>query len=360
MSKKKVRRGLNPLVGVILVLLVGAGCVFGGMTFLNGAKKEFAAAEKDMPESAISDYFAKVRNRDFDGIYEDSLVIAPHMNGKQEYVETLEKIYEGVDLNNVKFYLTETVDGVDTYDLYDGDNYLAALKLMKSDDGRWLASTEFSGNNRYVIEAPTGLKISVNGIELTKKNMLEENIVAVNFQGMKNTASAPHVDKYLLENMLGEPEIAVVGDNSYGTLVDVVSGRILVGKKTEDPTLVQTFIDDAKTCAKLPAQETSLNAVAAISVTDSDWYDRIRTMQNFWFTAHAVSSFSNEKAFNIIQQSEDSMVGYVTFDYYADNGEVHRTWHPGYQISFIRQNGIWKIAGMGINSELNPAKEINY
>ena len=42
MSKKKVRRGLNPLVGVLLVLLVGAGCVFGGMTFLNGAKKEFA------------------------------------------------------------------------------------------------------------------------------------------------------------------------------------------------------------------------------------------------------------------------------------------------------------------------------
>ena len=177
---------------------------------------------------------------------------------------------------------------------------------------------------------------------------------------MKDQSTAPKVDTYLLENLLGEPKIEMMGDGEYTTLKDVVTGTIYVGEAITDPEVLNTLVNYATTCAKLPAQEATLGQVAAISVTASDWYDRISTMQNAWFTAHGTSNFSNQKAFNVIAQSEDSVVGYVTFEYFADNGEVHRTWHSGYQVSLVRQNGVWKIAGMGIDSELNPLYEKNY
>jgi hypothetical protein len=164
------------------------------------------------------------------------------------------------------------------------------------------------------------------------------------------------VDVYELKNLLGEPTIEVNGESGYGTLKDVLTCHILVGKTATDASLAQTMIDDAEICAKWPAQEASLGQVGAISIINSDWYSRVSGVQNQWFTAHGTSSFSNQNAFNIIQQSDDSMVGFVTFDYYASNGEVSRTWNGGYQMTFLNVGGVWKIAGMAIDNEMNPNK----
>ena len=152
----------------------------------------------------------------------------------------------------------------------------------------------------------------------------------------------------------------MVGESGYGTLKDVITSHILVGKTNEDSALKNTFISNSKTCAQFPAQEAGLGAVSGVVITDSEFYERVRTLQNNWFTAHGTSNFSNENAFQIIQQSEDTAVGYVTFDYYASNGEVSRTWNAGYQVSMMNVNGTWKIAGMGIDSRLNPNKTQNY
>ncbi len=351
---------MNPLVGLILILLVLIGCVGGSFVFLNNARKEFAEEEAAMPESAISEYFARLKAGDYSGVYEDSQLIAPHLNGREEYIAKLQEIYKDADLSAIEFYNVDTVDGVEVYDLYSNGKYLASLKLLQAADGSYHASTEFSGNNSYTIEVPTGYKIMVNGIEMTEDNMIRYNETATNFKGMKDQSTAPKVDTYLLENLLGEPKIEMMGDGEYTTLKDVVTGTIYVGESVTDPEVLNTLVNYATTCAKLPAQEATLGQVAGISVTASDWYDRISTMQNAWFTAHGTSNFSNQKAFNVIAQSEDSVVGYVTFEYFADNGEVHRTWHSGYQVSLVRQNGVWKIAGMGIDSELNPLYEKNY
>ena len=348
--------GISPTIAaIILGLLVVAG-IGGGFIAVSNAKRTYANIEKDMPESAISNYFQQIKQADFDGIYEDSLVVAPHLNSKEAYIGKLEEIYDGVDTNSIAFTASE--DEPNTYFLSVDKKYLATLKLLKADDGRWLASTIFSGNNNYVIEVPTGLKINVNGLDIGEEYMVEEDVVAENFKGMDNPVGAPHVDRYELNNLLSEPTIEVVGKSGYGTLKDVVSGTIYVGETTNDKTLEDTFINDIIICAKYPAQESGLGSVAAVSVTNSDWYNRIRTLQNNWFTSHGTSRFFNEQAFNIIKQSEDSMVGYVTFDYYASNGEVDRTWNSGFQLSFVKQNGVWKIAGMGVDSTLNPAKEI--
>ena len=344
-------------LGLLIVVALAGGLAFFGKTQLDEAKKEFAAAEADMPESAISNYFNHIRAGDFDGIYEDSMIVSPHINSKADYIAKLQEIYEGVDTSQIEYAGLDNTDGSKDYKLYYDRKYLATLKLIRSADGRWLASTIFSGDKNYTIEVPTGLSITANGSPIGKQYMTEEAVVATNFTGLKDTSQAPLVDVYVLENLLGEPELAVAGESGYGTLTDVLTGRILMGKTVNDQDLADTMIKDAEICAKFPAQEASLGQVGAISVTNSDWYKRVSGVQNQWFTAHGTSSFSNQNAFNIIQQSDDTMVGFVTFDYYASNGEVSRTWNGGYQMSFLNVGGTWKIAGMAINNEMNPNKK---
>ena len=164
------------------------------------------------------------------------------------------------------------------------------------------------------------------------------------------------VDKYKLDNLLSYPEsISIASDASYIAIQDAISNTIFVGKPNND--LAETFKNYAITCAKFPAKEGSLGEVAAISVRNSDWYKRISGLQNNWFTTHSISNFSNVNAFDIISQTEDTAVGHVSFDYYASNGDVDRTWHGGYQMTLINESGTWKIAGFGINIDLNPASK---
>ena len=349
----RIKTGL----GLAVMVLLAGGLGFCGKNYVDNAKKEFAAAEAALPESAISAYFGHIRDNDLDGIYEDSMIVAPHINSKEDYIAKLQEIYQGVDTSQIEYTGLDNVDGSKDYKLYYDKKFLATLKLIKAADGTWKASTIFAGDKNYVIEVPSGLTITANGVEIGDEYLVSSDTVASNFTGLKDTSEAPKVDVYQLENLLGEPKIEVKGESGYGTLKDVLTGHIFIGKTVNDPELEQTMIDDAIICPKWPAQEASLGQVAAISITSSDWYSRVSGVQNQWFTAHGTSSFSNEKAFNIIQQSDDSMVGYVTFDYYASNGEVNRTWYGGYQMTFLNVGGTWKIAGMAIDNELNPNKK---
>lgn len=345
---------VNPIVGIGAAAVVGIAGVMYGKSYIAGAKEGFLAEEAKLPESAITTYLNHLKDGDYEGVYQDSLIVDPHLNSEADYTAKLQEVYGDIDPSQVEFAGLDDTDGSKEYKLYYEGKFLATLKLIKSTDGSWLASTIFSGDKDYTIEVPAGLSITANGIDVDKSYLTSTKVPASNFAGLADQENAPVVDVYQLKGLLGEPEIKVKGDDSYGTLRDVVTSAIYVGKKTDDAELAQTMIDDAEICASFPAQEATAGQVLAISVPGSDWYDRIGGMQNQWFTTPTSSKFSNQSATNIIQQSDDTMVGYVTFDYYATNGDVERTWYGGYQMTFLNVNGTWKIAGMGIDNELNP------
>lgn len=342
---------------IILSGLAVAISVFGVFKIQN-AKREFAAAEENMPESAISTYMTKLKNKDYKGIFADAQSIEPSMNSEEAYTKHLEEVFKDVDLDRLEYAGKDNEDGSKSYQVFANGQLITSLKLVQADQGKWLAGTIFVGDNDYTVEVPQGLPITVNGIEADHAYIKETGIPAGNFAGLDDQKAAPKVDVYVFHNLLSEPQIAVKGQEGYGTLHDVLDNTIYVGKTSSDADLAQTMIDDALICAKFPAKEASVGEVGAISIRGSDWWRRISGMQNNWFSSHTISSFSNEQALHIIQQSDDTMIGYVTFDYYAKStdGTQERTWHGGYQMTFLKENGQWKIAGMAIDNELNPAR----
>lgn len=354
-EKKKISLGVS--LGIIAA--VAAVCAGAGYLHIQNLRQTYAEAEAAMPESAISRYLQQIQSGDLDGIYEDSMIVEPHLNGKEEYIAALEEIYAGVDIADITYVKSEesTEDNL-LYQLVTDNTLLATVHLIKDSDGQWLASTIFSGDNDYTIEVPTGLTLTINGNAIDDTYCTEAGVTASNFEGLTDQSEAPIVNVYQINNLLAEPEIGIEGQSGYTTLKDVVSGTLYVGKSSTDTDLADTMLYDIETAARFPAQEVSLGAVAAVMVTGSDCYSRISTLQNTWFTSHSTSYFSNEKAYNIIQQSDNTAVGYVTYDYYASNGSVDRTWHAGFQVSLIESGGTWKIAGLGTDSTLNENQTI--
>ncbi|MEG0393905.1 hypothetical protein [Anaerorhabdus sp.] len=351
------RGGIKRSAGITILILVLLLCIGISTAFVLFTKSNLASKEAKLPESAISLYLKQIKNNDFNGIYENSLMIDPHLNSKEDYDQAIKDIYDDVNLDNLIYHVEKDPSDNLLYGLYDGNVKVAVIKLVKGDNGKWLASTVFEGDHSSIVEVPAGIIFKVNGIEVSNDYISNKSVTATNFSGLDDASDAPKVVRYDLNNLISEPVITV--DNAgYGVIKDVLSNTYYVGKTSTDSDLKETVLNAAKTCARYPTKDGTLGAISAITITGSDFYDRIKTMDNQWYAAHGTSQFSNENVLSIVQQDENSMITNVIFDYYIAAGSTSKEYHIGYQISFLNVRGTWKIAGFAIDNELNPKTKV--
>ncbi len=315
------------------------------------------SAEESDPAALIQEYLEKVVNAEYEDVYNESFSVQMHLNDLDSYEKALFGVYHDAEAIQYKLYAEDEYSKL--FHLYKDTVRICDLKMQKQGDGSWALATVFNDQKDYIIEVPVGMTVSVNGSEMKDQYLIESNVPASNYLGLGNTANAPKVNRYRINSMIDIPRVTSDGKEC-ALMEDVTSNTIYVGTDaTTDKDLANTIIQYAVTCAKFPAQEAGVGAVSAVSVTDSQWYRRVSGVQNNWFTSHGTSKFSNEEVLKIVKQSDTSAIANVVFDYYASNGVVDRTWNCGYQMTLINTGGVWKIAGMGIDSSLNPnAKKI--
>lgn len=315
------------------------------------------SAEESDPAALIQEYLEKVVNAEYEDVYNESFSVQMHLNDLDSYEKALFGVYHDAEAIQYKLYAEDEYSKL--FHLYKDTVRICDLKMQKQGDGSWALATVFNDQKDYILEVPVGMTVSVNGSEMKDQYLIESNVPASNYLGLGNTANAPKVNRYRINSMIDIPRVTSDGKEC-ALMEDVTSNTIYVGTDaTTDKDLANTIIQYAVTCAKFPAQEAGVGAVSAVSVTDSQWYRRVSGVQNNWFTSHGTSKFSNEEVLKIVKQSDTSAIANVVFDYYASNGVVDRTWNCGYQMTLINTGGVWKIAGMGIDSSLNPnAKKI--
>lgn len=346
------KKGMNPLIATTILLVVATLCVFFSVLSVKKVKNDVAEKAKAMPESAISEYLKLVKGKKYDDIYANSLIVDNHLNSKQDYIEGLENTYGTISVSDCSFQLEGKLDDAMLYNVVVNNKKIAALKLIKKDN-TWQVSTIFKGNNAYIVEVPVGVHLIVNDIEVSDSFILGNNQQAMNFSGIAENVNAPKVVRYGLKNLVSFPTITTK-EPGYNVIKDVLSNTYYVGKEVSDSTLESVFIDSATTLAKYPTKDTSLGAVSSISMADSDFYRRIKTLDNQWYAPHSLAQFSNYNVSDIVQQNETSMIGNISFDYDIASGSARKTYHCGYQMSFIKIGDLWKIAGFAIDNDLNP------
>lgn len=334
---------------MMLIITTLVLCLILSFVTLMIVKQKIASEEKGLPQSAISLYLQDVKQGKYDQIYQDSLIVDPHFNSQEDYVTQLKKIYQDVDIQKVMYQANPNPE---QYDLVYNDQLLATLKIIEQ-DGKYIASTIFKGDNNYRIEVPTGHSLKINDLDVNSDHIVAQNVQASNFSGIASNDDAPKIDIYEVNNLISEPKISVDGYDH--VIKDSLSNTYFVGK-TANSNLEDIAINAAKTVAQYPAKDGSLGAIANISITSSDFYNRVRTLENTWFTNHGSYDFSATVS-DIMQQNDNSFIANVYWDYYINAGSLERTYHGGYQISFLNVGGSYKIAGFAVDTDLNPANK---
>lgn len=351
MSRKIKKNVVGPMLLVmvlVLSLILSTATIFF-------VKNKISKEEAKMPESAITLYLQEIKNGKYDIAYDNSLIVDPHYNSKEDYIGALKTMFNDIDFEQLTFQksIQENV-----YDLIYNDTLLTSIKVVEK-DGKYIPSTLFKGDNTYYIEVPHGENLTINGFEVNKDSMIEENTTPNNFDGISKQFAKPSVDVYEVSNLISEPTI---NTNSYNeTLKDPLSNTLFVGQRVNDEILKSLALTATEAIVRFPAEDGSLQAIANLSITSSDFYNRVRTLQNEWFTPHNIARFDKLECTDLFRQSDNSFVANVVWDYYISNGSLERTYHGGYQLTFIDVNGSYKIAGLVINNQLNPANaEVNY
>lgn len=346
-------RGVKPWIA-IAVPVITAAAVFGiGQMGVKKSEASFAEQEATMPQVQLAKVLETVNEGNYEAMFEASQKLSPTLDSKENYVAKVTEILSGRDLTQVKAETVSESDSQRVYNLIDGDVNLGTLTLL-NENGTWVPAFPVTGTESYTVEVPSGLSLNVYGTPIGTEYLVKKGAEAANFFQVTDSTVIPFVDIYQFDNLLGAP--ALNADEGYGMIQDVLSGNWLMGKKVTDQALLDELVEDAKLIAMYPAMDASLSEVSAVSDTSSRWYQKYVTLPNYWFTSHNVKEITNEHI-EAVQQSDDTIVSHIYFDYFMDNGEVHRTWHVGYQLTFRNMNGKYVVCGTEINSLLNPGQK---
>ena len=348
----KRKRGIRPLAALLFALIIGAAVFVIGRMRVSGAEAQFASYEADMPEVQINEVMNEIRNGNYGDIFAATQSIAPSLDSEETYIERLTEILSYGDPADLAAEPVSIGDTERTYRLVNGDTLLGTLTLL-NDNGSWKPAFPIKGTETYTVEVPQGISLTANGKPVGEEYRKETGKEASNFFQITDSSIIPTVDIYEFDGLLGEP--ALNKEEGYAMIKDVLSGNWLMGKEITDEELKERLIYAAEQIAMYPAQDTPLSNVAAVSDTGAAWYRKYVSLQNYWFTAHDKTELSNETC-KAVAQSDDTIVAQIAFDYFADNGEVSRTWHCGYQLTFRKVGDEYLVCGTEISSLLNPAQ----
>lgn len=340
------RRGLKPWIAIV-VPVVSAGIVLAvGSVQRSSLAAEYEKNEETMPQVQLQRVLADIGSGNYEAMFEASQKIAPSLDSKETYVKRITEILGDRDIAGLTVNTVSETDERREYQLIDGDTLLGTLILL-NENGEWIPAFPLHGNNHYTVEVPSGLSLNVYGTPIGEEYRKETGREASNFFQVTDSSVIPAVDVYAFDGLMGEP--ALNTEEGYSMIRDVITGNYLLGKEVTDESIKQELIQAAEYIAMYPSKDTALSNVTAVSDTSSRWYQKYVTLQNYWFTAHNTMEITNE-SIRAVAQSDDTIVAHITFDYFADNGEVHRTWHIGYQLTFREMNGKYVVCGTEIDS----------
>ncbi len=338
------------------VMGVASGLVVGALVVgvINSNKVVTVQANTDTPQEIISDYLTQVQLGQFDEIFTNAQIATGQVNDQTTYINKVQEVLGNV--TDVQYKTIRDEESDKEFALYVDNEKIASVEQAITYDGTYRTFVHFNDEVDYLLQVATGSTVTVNGVTLSEGYQREKGVTATNFTSLYDESQAPKVDVYYLPDMIAIPEIEIDGVRA-AVIKDVTEDILYAGEDlTLDDSLINTIISYAEICSGFPAQDTSLGSVANISVTNGAWYSKVSEVQNQWFTAHGTRSYSNEDVQQIVRQADDAVIANVSFDYYASNGSVDRTWNCGYQMTLFNIGGVWKVAQITIDGTLNPAR----
>ena len=341
------------LMGISAV--VGVGLCFIAPTLANQSNNKII---QTLPQSGADNYIQAIQKHDYASIYEQINAYSPTLNSFDGLSQKLASVYDGVNVND----LTAVESSEDNKMHIVADNTIIHDVNLVKVDNHYIALPILNEDSEYIFEIKSGSQLNVNGFDVSDDFKTSTKSIPTIMDGIdaKNYTDIANVDQYTLTNLYSLDSIEVDGQ-ACELVQDVVSKTYYCGETMKDSSLNDWVFQAAKAIAAYPAQEGSVGSVSNFALTDSDFYKAYRTMENTWFTAHNSATFSNETIVHCIDIGNDNILVQMAMDYLVSASSGSKNYHIGFQMALYPINNGYKIAGFGIDSNLNEAyKGVSY
>ena len=276
----------------LLIALAAVGLWF----FYN----QLQSYEATTPNTALNTYLQWIRDSDYQSIYTALDFEETILNTKEEFIQYLERVYEGdTDTLTVREKSTST-DERKEYSLYIEGERVSNLTLLRNPEWgetAWSYVTDIVYQPTTAIYSAENIRITVNGVDISLLNLPVQEVQTTLLGNVTDSELVPTVYCYTLENLLNPPTLEALtlgGDVCTVTQTDAVSYHIQYPSsellRTEHQELARST---AFTYAEFVARDTKLKTLQNLIYKDSELYTAIGNFKDFWTTKHDGYTFED-------------------------------------------------------------------
>lgn len=311
--------------------------------------------ENSQPASAANRYLTRLKERNYDEIYDEAALIKPIVNTKEQLHNYL---YEKYDYMNVdELYISEDFGcSLNNPDLHcfnirrNASDTIQTVYTFNVDD-KWLALPQMVSNSYTIIVPDESLSLSLNGLTVTDDtNKNEDALFYQSFANLDNTSNLKAFPNYTVSEIIDNTPEFEVSNPNYLALQDPIQPYIYVGKKPDGENALkyeELIAETAKLYCQYITADISLWQLTSVLYPYSWFYDQVRTFENIWFTDHEKIEFKDINVSNIIELDDQGFMGNIEFDYIVTtNKGASKVYHTAYQITFIDSYGSYKASNI--------------
>ncbi|WP_312640892.1 hypothetical protein [Hydrogenoanaerobacterium sp.] len=345
--KKKKYRFLIGLGIFFAVLLIA---IAGGLFYLWGYLERY---EANTPNAALQRYVDLLKAGDYETIYATSGFEETRFAGKEEYINYIKTLYKG-KLDNASFIkkASKTPD-TQLYDLYLDKKRAGSLEVVPSAVGsahRWAARAPLNYFGSVTIDAPSHVKVLVNGKELTGSEIISRDRAVEYYKGVHQQELAPKQMRYEVKGLLLPPTVTAQKNSGEPCMVAETSKTnyyVLAPVNTAKQKQHQELLEKAaKTYAAFITQDASFSELWQYLNVQTEFYNAIKDFYNGWYIPHDSYECRNIKISELTEFSENDFTGNISFDYVIKKGTQEYVYPSSYQLSFIKLEEQWKLVNI--------------
>ena len=168
--------------------------------------------------------------------------------------------------------------------------------------------------NKFIIEAPKGYVVKINGIALGDNVIVENDIATPSCDYMPEGVSGLYYTKYLVSGLLSEPAVEITDKNGTVAAVEKNDNCYKAGPVYDallEAEYKDWILDGVEKYAKYSQYDSKVNAtgfgqVAPYFDSTSELYESIRTVENMFVIEYDKYEFVDMKASEFVRYDDNT------------------------------------------------------
>ena len=332
-------------------VLLGVGAIVMMMRVLWDNMEDYEAS---MPKYVAQEVEKIFTARDFAAMYDYDDVTFCAAEGKEEYIEYMERLTDGYEITCRETFSASSDEKV--YQVKFGPNKLATYTLCKSGqeseygNDLWALKeirTSVLKATSYLITVPESSLVYADG-QLLGADAIVESGLALTEEYRPEGYEAETWCTYSAERCFNVPVFRVVDSKGREqTFMPNEEGRLTAKINYDDSLLKEQVearvIKTARAFSQFTSDDLSSSTMLNYVREDTNAYRYIRGFDGGWFMPHRGFSYENMRTEKYVQYDENTFSCNVSFDYIIEYRETTEIYPTAYTFFFTKQGDEWML-----------------